>query len=94
MRVGGTRVAEHVTILPHIGTVLRSGEQVVVAAAERQAMRKIVGEIVGSLGVVVGGKVDAMQAASKTSPAAVGLETAPPPAPSALLALPLIWWAE
>ena len=66
----------------------------VAVAAERQAMRTIGGEIVGSLGMVVGGKVGAMQAASKASPAAVGLETAPLPAPSALLALPLIWWAE
>ena len=66
----------------------------VAGAVERQAIRTIGEEIVGSLGMVVGGKVGAMQAASKTSPAAVGLETAPLPAPSALLALPLIWWAE
>ena len=66
----------------------------VAVAAERQAMRTIGGEIVGSLGVMVGGKVDAMPAASKTSPVAVGLGTAPPPALSVLLALPLIWWAE
>ena len=66
----------------------------VAVAAERQAMRMIGVEIVGSLGMMVGKKVDAMPATSKTSPAAVGLETALPPAPSALLALPLIWWAE
>ena len=41
------------------------GEQVVFAAAERQAMRKIDGEIVGSLGMVVGGKVDAIACCSR-----------------------------
>ena len=66
----------------------------VAGAAERQAMRTIGEEIVGGLGMVVGGKVGAMQAASRTSPAAGELETAPLLAPSALLALPLIWWAE
>ena len=67
------------------------GEQVVVAAAERQAVRKIVGEIVGSLGMVVGGKVDAVSAASTTLLVEVVLGMLPPPALSSLPALPLIW---
>ena len=67
------------------------GEQVVVAAAERQAMRKIVGEIVGSLGMVVGGKVDAVSAASTTLLVEVVLGMLPPPVLFSLPALPLVW---
>ena len=66
----------------------------VAVAAERQAMRTIGEGIVGCLGIVGVGEVGEMQAASRTWPAAGELETAPLLAPSALLALPLIWWAE
>ena len=66
------------------------GEQVVFAAAERPAMRKVVGEIVGSLGMVVGGKVGAVSAASTTLFVEVVLGMLPPPVLFSLPALPLI----
>ena len=61
-----------------------------VAGFERPAMQ-IGGEAVGPLDMVVGGKVDAVSAASTTSLVEVVLGMLPPPVLFSLPALPLIW---
>ena len=89
--VGGTRVAVHVTILPHIPTILRSGNRWSLLLLNGRQCESLLGKIVGSLGMVVGGTVAAMPAASTISLVEVVLGMLPPPALSSLPALPLIW---
>ena len=89
--VGSSGISVHIAIFPHVPMGLRSGNGWSLLLLNCRQSERLLGDMVGHLDMVVGGKVGAASAALTTLLVEVVLEMLPPPALFSLSALPLIW---